>query len=60
MIEFITNLTWMIVGIILGFVVVYSLVRLSAIAWLRTKHEYDTLPYDEELPERKRQNNEEL
>lgn len=56
MLEFIIDLTRIIVGIISGLAFVYCLVRLSAIAWHRTKHEYD----DEKYPERKRQNNEEL
>ncbi|KKL55590.1 hypothetical protein LCGC14_2253890 [marine sediment metagenome] len=63
--ELITNLTWIIIGTIVGttvgLVVVYSLVRLAAIAWHRTKAEYYALLYeDEEHPEPKRQNDEEL
>ena len=61
MLELIINLTWIIVGISVGFAVVYSLVRLAAIAWHKTKNEYDTLPYiNEDYPERKRQNDEEF
>lgn len=61
MLELITNLMWVIIVIIVGFVIVYSLVRLAAIAWHRTKAEYNTLlRTKEEYPERKRQNDEEL
>jgi hypothetical protein len=49
MLESLINLMQIIIGIIGGFAVVYSLVRLAAIAWHRTKREYDTL---EEQPER--------
>ncbi len=61
MVELITNLILIIIIILVGFVVVYSLVRLAAIAFYRTKREFDTLSYtDEEYPERKHQNDEEL
>ena len=55
MIDFLIDLTRVIIGVVVGFIVVYSLVRLAAIAWHKTKREYDTPP-----PERKRQNDEEL
>ena len=61
MMELITNLTWVIVGIVVVFVVVYSLVRLIAIAWHKTKSEYDALLHvNRQYPERKHQNDEEL
>ncbi len=61
MLEFITNVTWVIVLTISSLAAVYCLVRLSAIAWHRTKAEYDTLLHtNKENSERKRQNNEEL
>ena len=53
--ELVTNLIWIVAIILVGFPIVYSLVRLAAIAWHKTKREYDTPP-----PERKRQNDEEL
>jgi len=55
MLDFLIDLTRVIIGAVVGFIVVYSLVRLAAIAWHKTKREYDTPP-----PERKRQNDEEL
>ena len=55
MLDFLIDLTRIIIGAVVGFIVVYSLVRLAAIAWHKTKREYDTPP-----PERKRQNDEEL
>jgi hypothetical protein len=59
--ELITNLTWMIIIIFGGPAIVYCLVRLAAIAWHRTKHEYETLLHvDEKHPEPKRQNDEEI
>ena len=61
MLELITNLFWIIISIIGIFTAVYSLVRLAAIAWHRTKAEFDTRPFnDGEFPNRKRQNDEEL
>ena len=52
MLELITNLIWVTIGIICSLAVVYSLVRLAAIAWHRTKAEFDTPPHeDEEHPE---------
>lgn len=66
MLELITNLTWVIITIVVGFIVVYSLVRLAAIAWHKTKSEYekdghfDYSDYDEEYPEPKHQNDKEL
>ena len=66
MLELIINLMWTIIGVFAGFAVVYSLVRLVAIAWHKTKSEYETdfgyldhSDYDEEYPERKHQNDEE-
>ena len=55
MIDFLIDLTRVIIGSVVVFIVVYSLVRLAAIAWHKTKREYDILP-----PERKRLNDEEL
>ena len=51
MLEFIINLAWIII-IIIGFLaIVYSLVRLAAIAWHRTKREYDEQHFrDGEFP----------
>ncbi len=55
MLDLIIDLTRVIIGSVVGFIVVYSLFRLAAIAWHKTKREYETPP-----PERKRQNDEEL
>ena len=51
MFEFITNLSWIIISIIGFLAVVYSLVRLAAIAWHRTKQEYNEQHFrDGEFP----------
>ena len=56
--EFITDIIWLTISIIGAFAIVYSLVRLAAIAWHRTKREYDPRPFnDGEFPNR--QNDEE-
>ncbi len=55
MLDFLIDLTRVIIGAVVGFIIVYSLVRLAAIAWHKTKREYDTLP-----PEPKRQNDKEF
>lgn len=55
MLDFLIDLTRVIIGSVVFFIVVYALIRLAAIAWHKTKREYDTLP-----PERKRQNDKEL
>ena len=55
MLDFLIDLTRIIIGSVVGFIIVYSLVRLAAIAWHKTKREYDTLP-----PERKHPNDEDL
>ena len=59
--ELYTNLVLVIMGTIGIFAIVYSLVRLAAIAWHKTKAEFDSRPFnDEEFPNHKRQNDEEL
>ncbi len=51
MLEFIINLAWIVIIIIIFLAVVYSLVRLAAIAWHRTKQEYESrlLNYEDYL-----------
>ncbi len=64
MLEFIINLIWLIVnyggGLIGALIIVYCLVRLSAIAWHKTKKEYGSRPYNyEEYLRRNHRNDEE-
>ncbi len=61
MLEIIIDLIRIIIVIFSVLVIVYSLARLTSIAWHKTKKEYDSRLFeDEEFPNRNHQNDEEL
>ncbi len=55
------HLIWLTITIVGAFAIVYSLVRLAAIAWHRTKREYDLRHFSEgDAAHRNHQNGKEL